>query len=58
MNMQLIKNKDELVQSILEDNKVDIAVVTEMWLNSSDTDRIWIKASEIGKGDCLDLASS
>ena len=51
MNMQLIKNKDELVHSILEDNKVDIAVVTETWLNSSDTDRIWIMASEIGRGD-------
>ena len=58
MNMQLIKNKEELVHSILEDNKVDIAVVTEMWLNSSDTDRIWIMASEIGKGDyCLSLCS-
>ena len=56
MNMQLIKNKEELVHSILEDNKVDIAVVTEMWLNSLDTDRIWIIASEIGKGDyCLSL---
>ena len=54
--MQLIKNKEELVHSILEDNKVDIAVVTETWLNLSDTDRIWIKASEIGKGDyCLSL---
>ena len=54
MNMESIKNKEELVHSILEDNKVDIAVVTEMWLNSSDTDRIWIMASEIGKGDyCL-----
>ena len=54
MNTQLIKNKDELVYSILEDNKVDIAVVTEMWLNSLDTDRIWIMASEIGRGDyCL-----
>ena len=56
MNMQSIKNKEELVHSILEDNKVDIAVVTETWLNLSDTDRIWIKASEIGKGDyCLSL---
>ena len=56
MNVQLIKNKEELVHSILEDNKVDIAVVTEMWLNSLDTDRIWIMASEIGKGDyCLSL---
>ena len=54
MNMQSIKNKKELVHSILEDNKVDIAVVTETWLNSSDTDRIWIMASEIDRGDyCL-----
>ena len=30
MNIQSIKNKEELVHSILEDNKVDIAVVTEM----------------------------
>ena len=42
------------MHSILEDNKVDIAVVTETWLSSLDTDRIWIKVSEIGKGDyCL-----
>ena len=41
------------MHSILEDNKVDIAVVTET-LNSLDTDRIWIMASEISRGDyCL-----
>ena len=54
MNTQSIKNKGELLHSILEDNKVDIAVVAETWLNSLDTDRIWIMASEIGKIDyCL-----
>ena len=54
MNMQSIKNKEELVHSILEDNRVDIAVVTETWLNSSNTDRIWIMASELDRGDyCL-----
>ena len=44
-NIQSIKNKELLLLEHLNNNKIDIAVITETWLNE-DTDKAWVLTSE------------
>ena len=45
-NIQSIKNKELLLLEHLNNNRIDIAVVKETWLNE-DTDKAWVLTSEL-----------
>ena len=47
-NIQSIKNKELLLLEHLNNNRIDIAVVTETWLNE-DTDKAWVLPSELNR---------
>ena len=43
LNAQSIKNKESTIHHQIVLNKMDIMLVTETWLNSKDTDKIWCR---------------
>ena len=47
-NIQSIKSKECLLLKHLNNNNIDIAVVTETWLNE-DTDKAWVLTSELNR---------
>ena len=47
-NIQSIKNKELLLLEHLNSNRIDIAVVTDTWLNE-DTDKAWVLTSELNR---------
>ena len=47
-NTQPIKNKELLLLEHLNNNNIDIAVITETWLND-DTDKAWVLASKLNR---------
>ena len=47
-NIQSMKNKEPLLLEHLKNNMIDIAVVTETWLNE-DTDKAWVLTSELNR---------
>ena len=49
LNAQSIKNKDSTIHHQIVLNKTDILLVTEMWLTSKDTDKIWLDPSDLNK---------
>ena len=56
-NIQSIKNKELLLIEHLNNNKRDITVITEMWLNE-DTDKAWVLTSELNRnGFSLDTSN-
>ena len=56
-NIQSIKSKGILLIKHLNNNNIDIAVITEMWLND-DTDKAWVLTSEVNRnGYHLDMSN-
>ena len=56
-NIQSIKNKELLLLEHLNNNRIDIAVVIETWLNE-DTDKAWVLNSELNRnGFNLDMSN-
>ena len=56
-NIQSIKNKELLLLEHLNNNKIDIVVITEMWLNE-DTDKAWVLTLELNRnGFSLDTSN-
>ena len=56
-NIQSIKSKELLLLEHLNNNKIDIAVITEMWLNE-DTDKAWVLTSGLNRnGFSLDTSN-
>ena len=47
-NIQSIKNKELQLLEHLINNRIDIAVVIETWLNE-DTDKAWVLTSELNR---------
>jgi len=47
LNCQSIRNKDLHVREAMLDCNSDIAILTETWLSNSDTDSLWVEASEL-----------
>ena len=47
-NIQSITNKELMLLEQLNNNRIDIAVVTETWLNE-DTDKAWVLTSELNR---------
>ena len=47
-NIQSMRNKELLLLEHLNNNRIDIAVVTETWLNE-DTDKAWVLTSELNR---------
>ena len=43
LNATIIRNKDQLVTDYLLNNKVDLAIITEMWLKNNEADMIWLE---------------
>ena len=41
INVQSIKNKDLILHHYICDNRMDLCILTEIWLTNSDTDKIW-----------------
>ena len=50
-NVRSIKNKDHLIVNELNDNNVDIAVITETWPNNTKEDQAWLAQSEFKQGN-------
>ena len=46
LNVRSIKNNGHLIVSELNDNNVDIAVITEMWIKDTVEDKTWLDQSE------------
>ena len=46
INVQSLKNKIDLVSEELNDNHIDIAILTESWLTDSIEDATWLKSCE------------
>ena len=44
-NVQSLKNKQDILVELLEDNKTDILVCTETWMKSSD--EVWFQTSDL-----------
>ena len=47
-NIQSIKNKELLLLEHLNNNRIDIAVITETWIHE-DTDKAWVLTSELNR---------
>ena len=47
INIQSIKNKDTNLLDHLVENKTDICIVTETWLNEDD--KIWLECCDLSK---------
>ena len=47
-NIQSINSKELLLLEHLSNNNIDIAVITETWLNN-DTDKAWVLTSELNR---------
>ena len=51
LNVRSIKNKDHFIVNELNDNNVDIAVITETWLKDTEEDQAWLDQSEFKQGN-------
>ena len=51
LNVRSIKNKDHLIVNELNDNNIDIAVITEMRLKDTKEDQAWLDQSEFKQGN-------
>ena len=49
LNAQSVKNKDLIIHHQIVQNKTDILLLTETWLTSKETDKIWIDSSDLNK---------
>ena len=47
LNARSVKNKDQLIAQQLHETDVDIAVITEVGLKDTDTDKAWLNQSEV-----------
>ena len=50
-NVRSIKNKDHLIVNELNDNNVNIAVITETWLKDTKEDQAQLDKSEFKQGN-------
>ena len=48
-NIQPIKGKESFLLDNIKGNKMDVFVVTEIWLSSKDRDKVWMEASILNK---------
>ena len=46
LNVRSIKNKDHVIVNEINDNNVDIAVITDTWLKDTKEDQAWFDQSE------------
>ena len=51
LNVKSIKNKDHLIVNELNDNNVDIVLITETWLKDTEEDQAWLAQSEFKQGN-------
>ena len=51
LTVRSIKNKDNLIVNEINDNNVDIAVITETWLKDTKEDQTWLAQSEFKWGN-------
>ena len=49
-NVQLIKNKDQLLSDFLLEYDLDVLVLTETWLKDTPIDKAWMDCSLITQG--------
>ena len=49
LNARLVKNKDLIISQELNNHKIDIAVITEIWLKETPEDEAWTNQSELMK---------
>ena len=50
VNVQLIKNKDQLLSDFLSEHDLDVLVLTETWLKDTPIDKAWMDCSLIAQG--------
>ena len=46
LNAQSVKNKDIDIKEYLSEKKIDIAVITETWIQETDADNIWVEGCD------------
>ena len=49
MNMQSIRNKDDILSEYMRSEAIDIAIATETWLSNSVRDVVWLESNELVK---------
>ena len=49
VNIRSIKHKEDLLRNAINDLKIDITIVTEMWLQDTKEDTIWVEGSQFNK---------
>ena len=57
LNIKSVKNKDLIMHHEMVQNKIDILLLTETWLTSKETEKIWIDSSDLNK-DQYNLTSA
>ena len=57
LSVQSVKNKDLIIHHEMVQNKIDILLLTETWLTSKETDKIWIDCCNLNK-DRYNLTSA
>ena len=50
-NARSIKSKEELITDNLKEYKLDALLITEIWLQNTDEDNIWLQANKFHKDD-------
>ena len=49
LNARSIRNKDQLITDYLLNNRVDLAIITEIWLKNNEADDIWLECCELNQ---------
>ena len=57
LNAQSVKNNDQIINHQIVQNKTDILLLTETWLTSEETDKIWLVSSDLNR-DSYKLTSA
>ena len=47
INVQSIKGKDLILRNYIDTNKIDLCVMSETWLTSQDSDKIWYESTTL-----------
>ena len=51
VNIQSLKNKELQVSELFDDYAVDVLVLTETWLTNKESDKNWLDATDLNKGN-------
>ena len=50
LNVSSVKNKYQMMLQELNNNNIDVALITEIWIKDTQEDLAWLKQSELCQG--------